>query len=177
MEVHRAFERDTFERDLIFAAAPAPERAEMISRLQSLQDVNVGIFGLKGDLLSGAAFHDAIGASKIGLNYSRLNRIPKYSSARIVQIAGNGAVVLSPRFPEIEEIFAEDEIVCFDNIDHMEELLRKLLADDGERRRIAKAGWHAAHSRHNCQRVAKFIVDAAFGENLECRWNIPETNS
>ena len=88
-----------------------------------------GIFGITRDtLLGGHQFIRAIGESKIGISFNRMNDIEWYASDRIVQLAGNGCLVFTPRIPGFEKLFAKDEVVYFDSLADLPNLLRAYCA-------------------------------------------------
>ncbi len=110
--------------------------------------------------------YETIAAAKIGLNLSRANNIPLCSSDRLAQLAGNGCYVLSPRVPQMQTLFTENEICYFDDHNDLPSLINDLLKDDNRRRTIARAGWQRAHSCYNEKSVCRFIVEAALGDSF-----------
>ena len=172
IETGRTFDGEHYEYDVFFAGADAPERAAVLDAVQNIPGIRAGFFGFGGRrTLTGAALPKTIAASKIGLNFSRADNIPLYSSDRLAQLTGNGCAAVLPRIPKIEKLFNENEAAYFSRAEEIPPLVAELLADDSRRREIARAGWKRAHGAYNEKRVCKFIAEAAFhnkfGEEYE----------
>ena len=166
VETERAFDNPNPQYDIFFAGRPDPSREELIDVLNKMKDeARIGIFGITRDtLLGGHQFIRAIGESKIGISFNRMNDIEWYASDRIVQLAGNGCLVFTPRIPGFEKLFAQDEVVYFDSLADLPNLLRAYLRDDERRIQIARAGWMRAHQSYNERRIARFVIESVFGE-------------
>ncbi len=172
IEVERGFDNSSYLYDIFFAGEYAPERAAVLDIVKQIPNIKRGFFGIDAaPLLAGAALHETIAAAKIGLNLSRADNIPLYSSDRLAQLAGNGCCVLSPRVPQMQTLFSENEICYFDDNKELPSLINDLLKDDNRRRTIARAGWQRAHTCYNETRVCQFIIEAilgnSFSENYE----------
>lgn len=135
--------------------------------MENISDVRCGFFGF-GDnpLLNSAELSTFISKSKMGLNLSRATDIPLYSSDRLAQLAGNGCLVLTPNNESMKALFAEDEVSYFSDEKELIEKIKQFTKDDVAWRTTAEAGWRRAHSDYNEQRVAKFVVEAAFGNDF-----------
>lgn len=119
--------------------------------------------GVRGQpQLAGGAYQRALESAAIGLNVSKRNDIPLYSSDRIAQIAGNGLATLVDRATGYERLLAEGEFVYFSTIEELVEKLRRLAADPAYRRRVAAAGRARYHALFNETAVARYVVDVAF---------------
>ena len=159
--------------DVFFAGASTPERADVLSAVAALDGIRCGFFG--GDnapFLGGASLMKAITNSKMGLNLSRTEQVPLYSSARLAQIVGNGCLALVPRVPEMENLFSEEEVAYCESEEELPDVVARYIKDDSTRRRKAEAGWRRGHGSYNERRIAKFIVEAAQGEKFseEYEW-------
>ncbi len=195
VETGRAFASGDFRFDVFFAGAEDAERAptlEVLRRAANGGDngndndngFRLGLFGAgENNTLGGAELPAAIAASKIGLNLSRFSgahwafaetvgRLGAewYSSDRIVQIAGNGALLLTPRTPGMTALFSEDEAAYFDGAEEMLAQICRFLADDRARRAKSIAGWRRAHLSYNERRVTRFLREAVFGEDFGERY-------
>lgn len=165
VETGRAFESENCEYDVFFAGADAPERAALLEAVQNIPGLRAGFFGFGGrPSLTGAALPEKIAKSKTGLNFSRADNIPLYSSDRLAQLAGNGCAVVMPRVPKMEILFSENEAAYFSRAEELPLLISDLLKDDARRRETARAGWMRAHGSYNEKRVCRFIAEAAFQE-------------
>ena len=132
-----------------------------------MPSVRTGLFGFgKRPPLSGSALAKTIATAKIGLNLSRANDIPLYSSARLVQLTGNGCVAVVPHIPHMKTLFNENEVAYFSKAKDLSPLIMELLNDDERRQAIAHAGWQRAHASYNEKRVCKFIVEAVTGKSF-----------
>lgn len=165
VETGRAFEPDArHEHDVFFAGNDTAVRAAALAQVDAMPGVRRGFFGFGGrPHLHGARYQSEIAASKIGLNLSQASDIPLYSSDRLAHIAGNGACVVTPRTPLMENLFAEDEVCYFAEEEEIPGLVRGLLDDDSRRRTIARSGWERAHAAYNEKRIARFLLEAAGG--------------
>lgn len=119
----------------------------------------------------GHHYPDTLAQSRMGLNFSRSNDMPYYSSDRIAQLTGNGLLTLSQDTPGLRELFSEQEMVYFLELDELIDKLNYYRQHDDEARAIARRGREKAHASFNSQRIARFIkqvaFDQAFTENYE----------
>jgi glycosyltransferase involved in cell wall biosynthesis len=77
---------------------------------------------------------------KIAINLSHFD-LKRYSSDRLFRILACGTFCLSHRYKEIDKEFTDGEdLVCFDNLNHLYELIDKYLELPEERSRIAANG-------------------------------------
>ncbi len=167
VETGRSFDNSSYLYDIFFAGETAPERVAVLDTVKQIPNIKRGFFGIDAaPLLAGAALHEAIAAAKMGLNLSRADNIPLYSSARLAQLTGNGCCVLSPRVPQMEILFTENEVCYFDDHKELPSLINDLLKDDNRRRTIARAGWQRAHACYNETRVCQFIIEATLGNSF-----------
>ncbi|MEJ1356686.1 MAG: glycosyltransferase, partial [Candidatus Sedimenticola sp. (ex Thyasira tokunagai)] len=130
----------------------------------NLQEVRFSLYGSLGNPpVFGADYLDVLAKSKMGLNLSRRDNIPYYSSDRIAQLSGNGLLVFIPETPGFRDLYTDEEVVYFQGRDDLEEKVHHYQGNDGERRQIARRGREKAHSSFNTTRVAQFITEAAIG--------------
>jgi hypothetical protein len=118
--------------------------------------------GVRGEpQLAGGKYQRALESAAIGLNVSKRNDVPLYSSDRIAQLAGNGLATLVDRATGYESLLAEGEFEYFSTIEELLEKLRRLAADAEGRQRLAAAGRAKYHALFDERTVAKYIVDVA----------------
>ncbi|MDH3583747.1 MAG: glycosyltransferase [Phycisphaerae bacterium] len=170
MERHRNFEKQAFDVDLIYCGKVGGEE-ERMRFLRGLRDeasdMRLEIYGSMGrPLIFGADFDRKIGSTRMGLNFSRRNDVCLYSSDRLMQLTGNGLLTFTPRVPELDVLFSEDEVVYFDDVDDLLAKARAFLQDDPRRQRHARAGWDKAHSTMNERRIAQYVVEAVFEDSF-----------
>lgn len=166
IECHRAFEtpEDEMVHDLLFFGRDKgqPERRAFLSELRDqLPGLNVGYYGcLDQPLIMGWEKEQVIRRSKMALNLSRRSDVELYSSSRIAELMGNGILTLTPRGAGLEKLYAEDEIVYFDDVNDLAEKVRHFAADRDARNAIAKKGWERNHRDYSGTEIARIIVDA-----------------
>jgi len=176
IERGRNDQRDTFRWDLVYCGRDYkdPVRRKALTDLQSsLGEDRLCLRGcLDRPTVSGAEYLDLLTQARCGLNYSRRNDIPFYTSDRLVQLAGNGLLTFSPRVPGLDRIFSEEEVVYFDDMDDLIEKFHYFRKNDDQRRRIARQGRERAHRDYNSSRVAKYIIDVTLGDegHPKCDW-------
>ena len=139
---------------------------DLIDRIkQAIPSVRCRLGMIKGQPhLKGRAYQDALAQSAIGINVSRRNDVPLYSSDRLAHLVGNGLAVLVDRATGYNRLFSEDQFAFFSTVEEMIEKLRGLIADPARRAAIAEAGRARYHELFNERRVAQYVVEAAFGE-------------
>ena len=167
IERHRGFARTDLPIDLLFCgrvSKDATDRAgfmeQLRQRLAGLRFDANGVFG--NPLVFGAGYDKKLATSAMGLNYSRRNDCPLYSSDRLWQLTGNGLLTLTPRVPGMDRLFTEDEVVYFDSIDDLVESAHRYHRDDAARRRVAEAGWKRAQRSFDTRRVATYLIETIY---------------
>lgn len=164
IEIYKSFEEKSYDRDIFFAGRLDKEREEFVTNLkQSLKNVKFDIFGnTKRNILLGNKFLQTISKSKISLNLSRDHTTSLYTSDRLIQLLGNGSLVISKRIPDFEILFNDEEIIFFDTLNECKELINYYLKNDEKRKEIAYNGWAKAHQAYNSTRVTKFMIETIF---------------
>ncbi len=166
IECHRAFEtpEDEMAHDLLFFGRDKgqPERRAFLSNLRDqLPGLNVGYYGcLDQPLIMGWEKEQIIRRSKMALNLSRRSDVELYSSSRIAELMGNGILTLTPRGAGLEKLYAEDEIVYFDDVEDLAAKVRRYATDRGARIAIAEKGWKRNHRDYSGTEVARILVNA-----------------
>lgn len=85
---------------------------------------------------------------KIGINLSHFN-YDRYSSDRIHRLMGSGIMCLSHNYPGIElEYEIGKHLDVWNDFDELEQKIDYYLANETERKRIAKAGCDHVHKNH-----------------------------
>ena len=165
IECHRAFDTPDSEilHDLLFFGRDKgePGRREFLRELKSLlPGLRLGYYGcLDQPGIFGWEKEQVIRRSKMALNLSRRSDVPLYSSSRIAELMGNGILTLTPRGAGLEELYAEDELVYFDQPADLAEKVRHFATHPAERIAVAKKGWERNHRDYNGTEIARFIVD------------------
>lgn len=164
IDTGRAFECDEFRHDVLFIGRATGLRQNLMQFLNNqLSDINLGIYGQSKDrLVLGAEYIDLLSSCRLAINFSRRNDVSLYSSDRMVHLAANGCLVLTPRTPNMETVFSEDDVAYFDDFTELEQKIRMFLADDALRKKIAAAGHRRAMAAYDCQIVTKNILDTVY---------------
>lgn len=169
IDTFKAYEQENYKYDLLFIGRYDKEREGFINFIkETFSDLNLGLFGLNKDsIISGSEYFEAISSSKIGINYSRNNDISMYSSDRIIHLMANGVLVFSPKIPNLDKVFTNDEIVYFDDNKDFEEKVNYYLSHLEEGKKIAKNGWHKAHTYFNERIIANHILNKTFNQDIK----------
>lgn len=163
IETLKAFENKEYNYDLIFIGRNDANRKDFITNLLNMKEIHFKIFGNdRKSLIFGQNFLDTIIQSRMTINYSRYNDIPLYSSDRVIQLLAQGSLVFSPKIPEFETLFLEDEIIYFDDFDDLKKKLIFYKNNDKERIKVSKKGWEKAHTFFNSTIVTKKMIENIF---------------
>jgi len=166
IEIHENYKKNNFKYDFIFCgeSKKSPDRDIIAFKIKKgLKDLNIKLCGCLGNPgIFGDAYLSLLGETRMGLNYSKRNDISMYSSDRIAQLTGNGILTFSPRIPNFEKVYTEDEIVYFDNEDDLINKIRYYISHDEERKRIAKNGYRKSHQLYNSTKITKWMIDTVF---------------
>jgi Glycosyl transferases group 1 len=187
IECYQAFAHDN-PYDMFYAVRAATmQDAEQNDRVtlprllrEALPELTTSFHGFDGaDELFGVEFHERMAQCAMGLNLSHKHttkgdRIDAseaekcyYSSDRISQYMGNGLLTFTERGFQQEALFSEDEIIFFSNAEELVDKVRYYKQHDEERRQIAYNGWHAYHSHFSAELIARYIVEATMGEEVQ----------
>ena len=163
IEAGVSFTKRYFKHDLIFIGRRDKNRNNLIENLIKLKDVKFKLYGdSKDNMIFGEDYLDLLENSKMAINFSRYNDIPLYSSDRIIQLLAQGLLVFSPKIPEFNTLFTEEEVVYFDSFKELNEKINYYNLNDSERIKIAKNGWKRAHKEYNSTKITADIVELIF---------------
>jgi len=118
-----------------------------------------GLFGAPA--IYGHLYQAALAETAIGLNASRRNDMPFYSSDRLAQMAGNGLAILFDRATLYDRLFTQDEMAFFGTFDELVAQTRMLVADPAWRTTLAAAGRARYHALFNEVAVARYLLNVA----------------
>lgn len=166
LENMRAFNNTDFEYDVVFVGTDRKDqkRRDLLSALNRILSpcYRVGIFGSLGRPgVYGTDRDKVLSSSKIALNLSRTSSIKWYSSDRISQLMGNGVLACTSRESGLGELYGNDSLLFFDQIDDLVEKIRLHLEDDSWRD-IAKNGWEFVHKNHDAKSVTAKMIEQIF---------------
>lgn len=163
IETLKAFENQKYDYDLIFIGRSDDKRKDFINKLSNMEEIDFKIFGNnRNSLISGQDFLNTIAQSKMAVNYSRYNDIPLYSSDRVIQLLAQGSLVFSPKIPEFDTLFLDDEIIYFDDFNDLKEKLVFYKNNEEKRLKISKKGWKKAHKLFNSTIITEKMIENIF---------------
>lgn len=134
---------------------------DFMARQPGLRALTPGMFGQK--LLNGAAYQAGLEQVAIGLNISRRADDFLYSSDRLAHLTGNGVLAVIERATGYDRFFGDDEMGFFSSLDELAELIARYRTDHAARQRVAALGRRRYVDLFNEQRIAAYLVEAAFG--------------
>lgn len=169
IETGRAFEGEA-PIDVFFAGrflrhAGFDHREETLRHLvDTLPDARFDIYGggMNDRLLFGHEYITKVSQAKIGLCLNKTYDYYLYASDRIAQYLGNGLLVAIHKDTGFGDVFAEDEMILFENDDDLAQKVKWYLANDDARREAARKSWEKAHRIYNSQKVAEDVINAVF---------------
>lgn len=167
----RAFEKASPKHRLFYGmgnAKPDSERYRVATQiLESFPNESIEILGIQGKRpQSGINYQRTIGDSRMGLNLSRGEVFPLYSSDRMSQYTGNGLMTLVHRRTGYDQIFKDDELAFYDDFDELIKKIEYYNIHDDEAREIAENGWRRSHDIFSETLVTKYITEVTFREKL-----------
>ncbi len=160
MDTGKAYELSKPLHDVLFIGRSFGSRDDLLSHIkQNMTDLNVGLYGQgRKNFITGRSYLDTVSNSRIGINFSRDNSMPRYTSNRMVHLAANGCLVMTPETPDMKELFTSDEVVYFDTPQDCENKIRYYLAHQDEAQKIAKAGQSRAHKDYNAKVITADMI-------------------
>lgn len=172
VEFLKQFESENIDKDFIFCGVvyKEPVREKFLKDLaDTLQNNQVqyqyyGCFDQAG--VYGKGYYKVLSEARMGLNYSRKNDVTLYSSDRIVQLTGNGLLTFSPRIPDFEKLYTEQEIIYFDDQNDLASKIKYYADHLIEAKKIAEAGWNKTRHSFNAKRISQFMLEVTFDQPL-----------
>jgi len=121
----------------------------------------------------GNDFHEAIGRTKIAINFNRDDTLEKNNeekllgaSDRMAQFLGSKICTFSPRINGFEKLYKDEkDIVYFDNPDDCFNKLKEYLSTE-KFKKIAESGQSRTFNIANSKRVTKFMLEVVFNNEL-----------
>ena len=167
VESKKSFQNHFYDHDFIFCGRDSNDlqRRDFMERLYSetAESLRTAFRGCLGQPpVTGYSYIDFLGRSKMGLNISRKNDVPLYSSDRLVQLVGNGLLTFCPKVPSMELLFNQDELVFYDTFDELLEKIFYYHHNLKECRAIAANGWQRVHESYSAEMVTKYMLEFLF---------------
>lgn len=167
VESKKSFLRSSHDYDFIFCGRDSnePERQSFMEKLQQETSSYLRC-EFRGCLahppVTGYDYLDFLGRSKMGLNISRRNDVPLYTSDRLIQLLGNGLLTFCPQVPGMQKIFADNELVYFETQDELLEKISWFHSHPEQCRKTAEKGWNRVHQSYGAQRITSYMIELLF---------------
>ena len=170
IESCRAFENPHPDHDVFFATrdARSTDRLDLARDLRRrLPEVRFDFRGFDGnEPVFGIQFIEAMSRCRMGLSLNRKDGWYLYASDRMSQYMGNGLLTFVHRSSRFDEIFSEQELPMYADLDELETRIRVFKEDDEAARSVAKQGYVKVHELFDTTRVARYILDVTFERGL-----------
>ena len=141
-------------------------RINFLNKLvKKISDVSYDFYGFENkDPIWGNNFNEALINSKMGLNLSRGKPTKYYSSNRIASLVGNGLLTFIDKKTQINEIFNNNEIIFYKDIDELADQIKFYKKKDNIRKKIAQKGKAKYFKLFNEKLTTKYILDISIGK-------------
>ena len=135
---------------------------------------NCSLYGCCGrGFISGIQYFYAISGARIALSINAVNNIRLYHSDRLTQYLACGAFVLAKAVPDSNLLFKDGEHQRYlENIEEFFDLAEGYLEHEQERLKIAKAGMEWTHQEFNCEKMAKYTLEAIEKGTYKAPWMV-----
>ncbi len=166
--------------DIFYAMSHGVNRAKLKigkldDRVYFLKNLIKKIDGVKYDFYGyekkepvwGDDFYKALTGSKMGLNLSRGKPTKYYTSNRIASIVGNGLLTFIDKKTFLNEIFNNNEIVFYSDINDLSSKIKYYIKNDSKRKKISKNGKKKYFKLFNEKRVSEYLIKKSLGKNFE----------
>lgn len=177
IDTHRCHERSDQLHDVFFAGSaskwqnPDDLRGRAYELLTTqVPEARCAFYGYGNNpRVYGADFIDALGESRIGLNFSQRDASASpgpggelyiYSSDRIALYMGNGLLTFATRAFSLGELYGDDAIVEVETAADFVDKLRYYLENDDMRKQVASAGYQLVHEEFNERLVSRYMLEA-----------------
>lgn len=176
---HKYEVSDEWKTDILFTGKfkhknyPTEElRSGLISRLSRME--NCSLYGCCGrGFISGIQYFYAISGARIALSINAVNNIRLYHSDRLTQYLACGAFVLAKAVPDSNLLFKDGEhLRYFETVEEFFDLAEWYLEHEQERLKIAKAGMEWTHQEFNCEKMAKYTLEAIEKGTYKAPWMV-----
>jgi hypothetical protein len=169
VEPLRNFERDDLDIPVLFCGIgePTDSRYGIVGRLlQQAPDIPLEVRGMHGHPpVHGAAYDALLARSRIMLNLNREEGEYLYSSDRIAHGFGNGLAVVLSGAGHLDRLLGADAARYFTTEDTLHAALRRLCADDDERKAVGRAGWEFYSRYCSAEAVVGYMLARVFGQD------------
>jgi len=128
--------------------------------IRKLDNVDYDFYGFQNkEPIWGNDFYKALVTSKMGLNLSRGLPTKYYSSNRIASLMGNGLLTFVDKKTQLNDIFSNNEIILYDNIQDLSEKVKFYKKNNKSRSKIAHNGKKKYFKLFNELKTTRYIID------------------
>ncbi|HLZ84401.1 MAG TPA: glycosyltransferase [Caulobacteraceae bacterium] len=174
IETGRVFETDT-PLDLLFpcgdedpreiGGAPTAPSIAVLALKGAVPGLRLATPGIGGEAEArGVGYFQALQSARMGWALSRRASLPLYASDRMAHFFGWGLTVLLDRRAGFDRFYDGGEAVYYSGLDDLAAALRRLIADDGAARAIARRGWEKTWRLFPSNRVLAYVLAQLFDE-------------
>ena len=133
--------------------------------IKKISGIKYDFYGFgKQEPVWGNEFYKSLLNSKMALNLSRGKPTKHYSSNRIASLMGNGLMVFIDQKVKMTNFFNSNEIVTYNDINDLADLIKFYKKNDESRIKIAKRGKNKYFKLFNETRISKYIIDKSLGK-------------
>ena len=161
-EKYTSFNSNHHTANLFYAASTNQYRQALEHTLDQL-NTSKSMF-MRGKKVFGQAYYHQMSQCKAGINISSVADT-LYSSDRMIQITGNGLLLISERFTGCELLFGHDEAVYFESPDELVDIIAVL--DTDAWRQMAEKAWRRSHSEYSVDVILQSMLD---GQPIHARF-------
>ncbi len=169
VEPFRNFERDDLDIPVLFCGVgePSDSRYGLVGRLlQQCPDIPLHVRGMHGQPpVHAAAYDTLLSRSRIMLNLNREEGEYLYSSDRIAHGFGNGLAVVMSGAGHLDRLLGAESARYFADEAELRAILRRLCADDAERKAVAEAGWRFYSQHCAAEHVLRYMLALVFNQS------------
>jgi len=136
-----------------------------------LPNIKFDIYGVKDkEPIWADNFINVLSQSKIALNLSQGKPSKLYTSDRFAQLIGNGLLVLIDKKISYNNLFNNNEIISYNNINDLTNKIKMYVNNDKLRQKIAKRGRNKYFKYFNSTVVAEYIINKTFNIKKKYYW-------
>ena len=145
------------------------ERVLFLDKLtKKINSIKYDFYGYKNrEPVWGNNFYKALTNSKMGLNLSRGNPTKYYTSNRIASLIGNGLLTFIDKKTKLNEIFNNNEVVFYENIEDLSSKIKFYLKNERIRINIAKSGKKKYFKLFNEKRISDYLIKRSLGKKFQ----------
>lgn len=107
----------------------------------------------------GLDYVKVIKESKIGIGVNLKENIPYYTSDRLTHYMMFGTFFMTYYFPNIRDLFSENELVYYENIEDLNDKINFYLKNEYEREKIARNGQKKILEEYNTKNIVKMMLE------------------